>query len=123
METHPKAKANVGRDEPAYVVPATPSPFLHSAFPPSVVPPFSYSSGLYDLGLPPAYGTDCEVPVGQYTDDGQYMQGLGLPCDAGCPREAEHGREDQVSRKLPSSCSPPRVPETYPAIPASSQVA
>jgi len=77
-EMFAQAKANVGRDEPAYVVPATPSPFLHSAFPPSVVPPFSYSSGLYDLGLPPAYGTDCEVPVGQYTDDGQYMQGLGF---------------------------------------------
>jgi len=40
----------LGRDEPAYVVPTTPSPFLHSAFPPSIVPPFGYM----DLGLPPA---------------------------------------------------------------------
>lgn len=43
-------------DEPAYVVPMTPSPFLHSAFPPSgvTVPPF----GLYGIdagGLPPAF--------------------------------------------------------------------
>mmetsp|Transcript_104434 Transcript_104434/g.302136 ORF Transcript_104434/g.302136 Transcript_104434/m.302136 type:complete len:355 (+) Transcript_104434:311-1375(+) len=80
-----QANANLGRDEPAYIVPTTPSPFLHSSFPPQVVPPFSYGSGLYDLGLPPAYGTDCEVLGGLdgYAEaDGQYMQGLGfLPAD------------------------------------------
>lgn len=74
--------AGLGRDEPAYVVPNTPSPFLHSAFPPSVVPPFgAFGYGMSDMGLPPAYGEGGEE--GQDVDghfvqdvDGQYMQGM-----------------------------------------------
>jgi len=84
----------LGRDEPAYVVPTTPSPFLHSAFPPSVVPPFgSYGYGMPDMGLPPAYGTEGEAGqvgdgtfTGQEMDgqfmqdmDGQFMQGIFVP--------------------------------------------
>jgi len=73
----------LGRDEPAYVVPTTPSPFLHSAFAPSVVPPFgSYGYGMTDMGLPPAYGT--EGDAGQAGDgtypgqevDSQFIQGM-----------------------------------------------
>lgn len=74
--------AGLGRDEPAYVVPNTPSPFLHSAFPPSVVPPFgAFGYGMSDMGLPPAYGEGGEE--GQDVDghfvqdvDGQFMQGM-----------------------------------------------
>jgi len=64
----------LGRDEPAYVVPTTPSPFLHSAFPPSVVPPFgTYGYGVPDMGLPPAYGTEEQT---QEALENQYMQGM-----------------------------------------------
>lgn len=65
--------AGMGREEPAYVVPTTPSPFLHSSFPPSVVPPFgAYGYGMGDMGLPPAFGdADCA-----------YMQGMGFMPDA-----------------------------------------
>lgn len=84
----------LGRDEPAYIVPTTPSPFLHSAFPPSVVPPFGYGAGMggymgpgmLDMGLPPAYGAEGEgvphldgegnfMPM-QDADGNQYMQGM-----------------------------------------------
>jgi len=87
----------LGGDEPAYIVPTTPSPFLHSAFPPSVVPPFGYGAGMggymgpgmLDLGLPPAYGAEGEggpqldgegnfipgMPM-QDADGNQYMQGM-----------------------------------------------
>lgn len=75
-----QASGPLGRDEPAYVVPTTPSPFLHSAFPPAVVPPFSYSYGMPDMGLPPAFGAECEngSSCGENFNlqevDGQYMQ-------------------------------------------------
>lgn len=51
-----QATPGLGRDEPAYVVPTTPSPFLHSAFPPSVVAPFNGYSYMPDMALPPAFG-------------------------------------------------------------------
>jgi len=68
----------LGPNEPAYVVPTTPSPFLHSAFPPTNVPPFAYSAGMGgygmpDMGLPPAYGTEGDAG-GQDGVPGQYMQ-------------------------------------------------
>jgi len=71
------------RDQPAYIVPTTPSPFLHSAFPPSVVPPFNgYGSyGMPDMGLPPAFadaeggGAGADGFLGQDVD-GQYLQGM-----------------------------------------------
>mmetsp|Transcript_41437 Transcript_41437/g.125202 ORF Transcript_41437/g.125202 Transcript_41437/m.125202 type:complete len:516 (-) Transcript_41437:148-1695(-) len=89
-----QANGNLGRDEPAYVVPTTPSPFLHSAFPPTVPPPFSYQYGLSELGLPPAFSPDCDVPAGAQGGEGfsevdsQFMQGLGfippeVPFDGG----------------------------------------
>jgi len=84
----------LGRDEPAYIVPTTPSPFLHSAFPPSVVPPFGYGAGMgggymgpgmMDMGLPPAFGAEGDgggqdgegnfMPM-QDADGNQYMQGM-----------------------------------------------
>lgn len=82
----------LGRDEPAYIVPTTPSPFLHSAFPPSVVPPFGYGAGMggymgpgmMDMGLPPAFGAEGEgaqdgegnfMPM-QDAEGNQYMQGM-----------------------------------------------
>lgn len=75
--------AGLGRDEPAYVVPNTPSPFLHSAFPPSVVPPFgAFGYGMSDMGLPPAYGDGGEegqeAVEGHFVQDvdGQFMQGM-----------------------------------------------
>mmetsp|Transcript_47998 Transcript_47998/g.133917 ORF Transcript_47998/g.133917 Transcript_47998/m.133917 type:complete len:504 (-) Transcript_47998:139-1650(-) len=69
-----QATPGLGRDEPAYVVPTTPSPFLHSAFPPSVVPPFSsYGYGMTDMGLPPAFGADGE----SCQDPESFMQGVG----------------------------------------------
>lgn len=77
------------RDEPAYVVPTTPSPFLHSAFPPSVVPPFGGfggyglpGGGLPDMGLPPAFGSDAEPGQGADANfvaqdvDGNFIQGM-----------------------------------------------
>jgi len=72
----------LGRDEPAYVVPTTPSPFLHSAFPPAVVPPFStYGYGIPDMGLPPAFGEDSSQTGGEgvfdlQDCDGQHMQAM-----------------------------------------------
>jgi hypothetical protein len=78
-------------DEPAYIVPTTPSPFLHSAFPPSqVVPPFGYGyemgmTGIegmegmegMDMGLPPAFGSAEDAEGEGYQDHaGQYMQGM-----------------------------------------------
>jgi len=80
----------LGRNEPAYVVPTTPSPFLHSAFAPSVPPFNSYGYGMPDMGLPPAYGTEGEAAqtgdgtfFGQEMDcqfmhdvDGQFLQGM-----------------------------------------------
>lgn len=57
--------AGMSREEPAYVVPTTPSPFLHSAFPPSIVPSFGAFGYSMDMGLPPAFGDF----------DGQYLQG------------------------------------------------
>jgi len=82
-----QAAAGLGRDEPAYVVPTTPSPFLHSAFPPSVVPPFgTFGYGIPDMGLPPAFGEgdpsagDCAYGDmdGQFLQDvdGNFMQGM-----------------------------------------------
>mmetsp|Transcript_61728 Transcript_61728/g.180373 ORF Transcript_61728/g.180373 Transcript_61728/m.180373 type:complete len:520 (+) Transcript_61728:264-1823(+) len=78
-----QATPGLGRDEPAYVVPTTPSPFLHSAFPPSVVPPFGYGYGIPDMGLPPAFGEDSAQAGGEgaydlQNCDGQYMQGMQL---------------------------------------------
>mmetsp|Transcript_74801 Transcript_74801/g.173283 ORF Transcript_74801/g.173283 Transcript_74801/m.173283 type:complete len:530 (+) Transcript_74801:234-1823(+) len=79
-----QATPGLGRDEPAYVVPTTPSPFLHSAFPPSVVPPFgNYGYGMPDMGLPPAYSTEgdtlqegAEYDLQNVDLDGQFMQGM-----------------------------------------------
>uniref|UniRef100_A0A7S4QJD8 RRM domain-containing protein n=1 Tax=Alexandrium monilatum TaxID=311494 RepID=A0A7S4QJD8_9DINO len=80
-----RATPGLGRDEPAYVVPTTPSPFLRSAFPPSVVPPFgAYGYGIPDLGLPPAFGEgDSPQAAGEgayelHDVDGQYLQGVQL---------------------------------------------
>lgn len=76
-----QSSPGLGRDEPAYVVPTTPSPFLHSAFPPSVVPPFGYANPYamtegMDLGLPPAvFGGGEEGYEGQEVEGHcQYMQ-------------------------------------------------
>lgn len=77
-----QAAAGLGRDEPAYVVPSTPSPFLHSAFPPSVVPPFGTFGGygMPDMGLPPAFGegepheAGAEAAFDMQDVEGQYMQ-------------------------------------------------
>lgn len=86
-----QSSPGLGRDEPAYVVPTTPSPFLHSAFPPSDVPPFypnPYAEHFLPegmgMGLPPAaFGEDGEnlqsyPGQGQhYMDaDGNYMQAM-----------------------------------------------
>jgi len=78
-----QASPRLGGDEPAYVVPTTPSPFLHSALPPSVVPPFgAYGYGIPDMGLPPAFGEgDAWQAAGEGSYelqdvDGQYLQGV-----------------------------------------------
>lgn len=70
------------RHEPAYVVPTTPSPFLHSFPAPHVVPPFGFGYGIPDMGLPPAYGNENEIcqddmyGVSEFGNlyDAQYMQ-------------------------------------------------
>jgi len=73
----------LGRDEPAYVVPTTPSPFLHSAFPPTVVPPFGYGAGMGFMpgmsdmgGLPPAFGAEGEDGGAWQDADGNFMPGM-----------------------------------------------
>jgi len=70
VATH--SKPGLGRGEPAYVVPTTPSPFLHSAFPPSMEPPFGGFGG-FSL-LPPAFG---EAGVAQDAD-GNFIQGMPM---------------------------------------------
>jgi len=81
-----QAAGNVQRDEPAYVVatspyvvPTTPSPFLHSSFPPSTaVPPFGGYGG-FDLGLPPAYGDGNGEGDGYgELDQSHFMGGMGM---------------------------------------------
>jgi len=70
-------------DEPAYVVPTTPSPFLHAAaFPPGAcgMPPFSFGEGGY-MGLPPAFGdgtgNGCDgLGFTMEGMDGQWPQGM-----------------------------------------------
>lgn len=74
----PAQSPGLGRDEPAYIVPTTPSPFLHSAFPPShTVPPFGYGygmPGMHDMSLPPsAFPTE-----GEDGEGGPYMQEMGF---------------------------------------------
>mmetsp|Transcript_19141 Transcript_19141/g.49092 ORF Transcript_19141/g.49092 Transcript_19141/m.49092 type:complete len:479 (+) Transcript_19141:160-1596(+) len=78
-----QAAGNVGRNEPAYVVasspyivPTTPSPFLHSMVAPSVVPPFGGYG--FDLGLPPAFGDGSAEACDGYgeMDPNNYMQGM-----------------------------------------------
>eukprot|EP00404_Azadinium_spinosum_P020620 CAMPEP_0180509662 /NCGR_PEP_ID=MMETSP1036_2-20121128/49849_1 /TAXON_ID=632150 /ORGANISM="Azadinium spinosum, Strain 3D9" /LENGTH=324 /DNA_ID=CAMNT_0022520099 /DNA_START=183 /DNA_END=1154 /DNA_ORIENTATION=- len=76
-----QSAGGVGKDEPAYVVPTTPSPFLHSSFAPTVVPPFGgFGYGLPEMGLPPAFGTEgdqgCDGVYGLQDGDGNYMQGI-----------------------------------------------
>eukprot|EP00929_Paragymnodinium_shiwhaense_P093695 TRINITY_DN5391_c0_g1_i3.p1 TRINITY_DN5391_c0_g1~~TRINITY_DN5391_c0_g1_i3.p1 ORF type:complete len:549 (-),score=116.36 TRINITY_DN5391_c0_g1_i3:108-1754(-) len=81
---HAKA-GDGGKDEPAYVVPTTPSPFLHpSSFPPAqVVPPFGYGGfGGLDgcMGLPPAFdenGQEQLPPLDQQQLEA--LQGMAFP--------------------------------------------
>eukprot|EP00933_Yihiella_yeosuensis_P022264 TRINITY_DN17514_c0_g1_i2.p1 TRINITY_DN17514_c0_g1~~TRINITY_DN17514_c0_g1_i2.p1 ORF type:complete len:537 (-),score=131.51 TRINITY_DN17514_c0_g1_i2:268-1878(-) len=66
------------REEPAYIVPTTPSPFLHSSFPPQVVPDFpAFGYGGMDMGLPPAFGGEEFTPemMGDMAGN-PYMQGM-----------------------------------------------
>lgn len=73
------SKPGLGKGEPAYVVPTTPSPFLHSAFPPSVVPPFGGFGGFGELALPPAYEPGQSPDGGEYGTqdaDGNFIQGM-----------------------------------------------
>lgn len=80
-----QAAGNVGRDEPAYVVasspyvvPTTPSPFLHSAFPPNqAVPPFGGYGG-FDLGLPPAFADTGEGGDGYGEMDPNQWAAMGM---------------------------------------------
>jgi len=51
-ESVAQVAANMG-NEPAYVVPTTPSPFLHSSFPPQA--DFNGYGYMPEMGLPPAY--------------------------------------------------------------------
>jgi len=78
-----QAPGGLGRDEPAYVVPTTPSPFLHSSFPPSVVPPFAgygFPGDMGGMGLPPAFGAGGEVGSGSQNPEDflQSMQSMGF---------------------------------------------
>lgn len=68
----------LGNDEPAYVVPMTPSPFLHSSFPPCVVPPFGFGFGME--GLPPAFDeSNGGFGMMEGVDmEGNYMQGMAF---------------------------------------------
>ncbi|OLP95003.1 Pseudouridine-5'-phosphate glycosidase [Symbiodinium microadriaticum] len=78
--------ANMG-NEPAYVVPTTPSPFLHSSFPPQVPDFNGYGYGMPEMGgwlkcsLPPAY--DCEAPA------------CAVSCE--CPPQQSEEQEVQVA--------------------------
>jgi hypothetical protein len=70
---------NLGRDGPAYIVPTTPSPFLHSAFPPSNVPPFGYGCyGMLDGGLPPAFDDSAASMDQGYMGDADGNFGNGM---------------------------------------------
>ncbi|CAE7463861.1 ML3 [Symbiodinium natans] len=59
-ESVAQVAANMG-NEPAYVVPTTPSPFLHSSFPPQVPDFNGYGYGMPEMGLPPAYDGEDQV--------------------------------------------------------------
>jgi len=73
--------AGLGRDEPAYVVPTTPSPFLHAAYPPAQVPPFQTQAGygMPDMGLPPAFGEGGEAGEAGEGWPGEYIPGMEFP--------------------------------------------
>lgn len=84
------AAALSGASGPAYVVPTTPSPFLHMSASPwgLAVPPF----GFYGMdGLPPAYGEDALDPYGlgaaqgnpYLGEEGVYASGMYDPNVAG----------------------------------------
>lgn len=70
-----QSTGGTGRDQPAYVVPTTPSPFLHSAFPPSSVPPFGSAMG-YEMGLPPAFEQDGEMGMDGFAVQPVDMEGM-----------------------------------------------
>jgi hypothetical protein len=76
-----------GNNEPAYLIPMTPSPLLHSSAPPSdlIIPPFGYCADgmmLDDAALPPSFeemelygldGNGVENPYLDYLTQGQFF--------------------------------------------------
>jgi hypothetical protein len=69
-------------NDPAYIMPATPSPFMHSAFAPSMVPPFEgqgYGFGASEMGLPPAFGMEGECYFGMFGPEA--MDPYNMPMD------------------------------------------
>lgn len=92
-ESVAQVAANMG-NEPAYVVPTTPSPFLHSSFPPQVPDFNGYGYGMPEMGLPPAY--DCEEQV-DYNEvqvaamNAGFMQGMQFLPPEMCPETYMQG--------------------------------
>eukprot|EP00928_Gymnodinium_smaydae_P009179 TRINITY_DN13398_c1_g3_i1.p1 TRINITY_DN13398_c1_g3~~TRINITY_DN13398_c1_g3_i1.p1 ORF type:complete len:480 (+),score=120.26 TRINITY_DN13398_c1_g3_i1:181-1620(+) len=130
-----QAPSGIGKDEPAYVVPTTPSPFLHSAFNPAVVPPFgAYGYPMQDMGLPPALGLDGDphqcpgvpfLPPEAYDPSFGFMYGWpgsvpGMEMDVGAleGQQAEGGAQETAeapgtgAKASASSAAAAESPET-----------
>ncbi|CAE7316517.1 ML2, partial [Symbiodinium pilosum] len=89
-ESVAQVAANMG-NEPAYVVPTTPSPFLSSSFPPQV-PDFGYGYGM-EMGLPPAYDGEDQVDYNEVAAmNAGFMQGMqGFLTPEMCPETFMQG--------------------------------
>eukprot|EP00913_Durusdinium_trenchii_P004459 g4138.t1 len=92
--THSVAQvaANMG-NEPAYVVPTTPSPFLHSSFPPQVSSDFNGYNYMPEMGLPPACDEEenGEIDYSEVAMNGGYMQGMAFMSPEMCQENYMQG--------------------------------
>lgn len=85
--------ATPGKGEPAYVMPTTPSPFLHSSFPPAVVPPFDLQGGfggygVQGMGMPPsAYDGDHQASL-----ENMYAMQAASAMEGAFPQEGMDGQ-------------------------------
>mmetsp|Transcript_128202 Transcript_128202/g.304402 ORF Transcript_128202/g.304402 Transcript_128202/m.304402 type:complete len:537 (-) Transcript_128202:158-1768(-) len=88
-ESVAQVAANMG-NEPAYVVPTTPSPFLHSSFPPQAQD-FNGYGYMPEMGLPPAYDGEGEIDYNEVAMNGGFMQGMAFMSPEMCPENFMQG--------------------------------
>ncbi|CAK9050154.1 Protein MEI2-like 1 (AML1) (MEI2-like protein 1) [Durusdinium trenchii] len=91
-ESVAQVAANMG-NEPAYVVPTTPSPFLHSSFPPQVSSDFNGYNYMPEMGLPPACDEEenGEIDYSEVAMNGGYMQGMAFMSPEMCQENYMQG--------------------------------